>query len=98
MMLIQPGSAAHGLNLQKGPGHDVAWFDLCWSRELYEQTIGRLSRQGQAQVVRSHHLMCVDTADEFVYDCLQDKGAGQERLFRYIRAARARAQEMKLAA
>lgn len=90
LLFIQPGGAAHGLNMQKGPGHDVAWFDLCWSRELYEQLIGRLNRQGQRQIVRSHHLMCVGTADEIVYDCLQDKGAGQERLFKYIRAARAR--------
>jgi len=90
MMLIQPGSAAHGLNLQKGPGHDASLFDPIWSRELYEQLIGRLARQGQKNVVRVHHLMCVDTADEVVYDCLEDKGAGQDRLFEYIRAARAR--------
>lgn len=90
MLFIQPGGAAHGLNMQKGPGHDVAWFDLCWSRELYEQTIGRLARQGQARVVRSHHLTAVGTADELVYDALQDKGAGQDRLFEYIRLARAR--------
>lgn len=89
-LLIQPGSAAHGLNLQKGPGHDCAWFDLCWSRELYEQTIGRLARQGQKRLVRSHHITCVGTADEIVYDCLQDKGEGQERLFRFIKEARAR--------
>ncbi len=90
LLFIQPGGAAHGLNMQKGPGHDVAWFDLCWSRELYEQTIGRLARQGQAQVVRSHHLMAVGTADEIVYDALQDKGEGQDRLFEYIRLARKR--------
>lgn len=90
MLFIQPGGAAHGLNMQKGPGHDVAWFDLCWSRELYEQTIGRLARQGQARVVRSHHLTAVGTADELVYEALQDKGEGQDRLFEYIRQARAR--------
>lgn len=90
ILFIQPGGAAHGLNLQKGPGHDVAWFDLCWSRELYEQTIGRLARQGQAQVVRSHHITAVGTADEYVYDALQDKGEGQDRLFEFIREARAR--------
>jgi len=91
MLLIQPGSAGHGLNLQKGPARDIAWFDLCWSRELYEQTIGRLARQGQANVIRSHHLMAVDTADELVYDALQNKGEGQDRLFAYIRQAAARA-------
>lgn len=90
LLFIQPGGAAHGLNMQKGPGHDIAWFDLCWSRELYEQTIGRLARQGQAQKVRSHHLMAVGTADELVYDALQNKGEGQDRLFAYIREARKR--------
>lgn len=90
LLFIQPGGAAHGLNMQKGPGHDIAWFDLCWSRELYEQTIGRLARQGQAQKVRSHHLTAVGTADELVYDALQDKGEGQDRLFAYIREARKR--------
>ena len=90
LLFMQPGGAAHGLNMQKGPGHDVSFFDLCWSRELYEQLIGRVARQGQKQIVRVHHLTCVGTADEIVYQCLQDKGAGQERLFKYIRAARAR--------
>lgn len=90
LLFIQPGGAAHGLNMQKGPGHDMAFFDLCWSRELYEQVVGRLSRQGQKEVVRVHHLTCVGTADEIVYQCLEDKGAGQERLFKYIREARRR--------
>lgn len=99
--LVQPGSAGHGLNLQKGPGRDLAIFDPLWSRELYEQFIGRLARQGQEQLVRVHQLMCLGTADEIVYDCLEDKGAGQERLFQYIREARARMNrrtEWKLAA
>lgn len=90
LLAMQAAGTAHGLNLQKGPGHDLAWFDLCWSRELYEQLIGRLARQGQREVTRSHHLMCIGTADEIVYECLQDKGEGQRRLFEYIRAARAR--------
>lgn len=90
MLLINPGSAAHGLNMQKGPGHDVAFFDLVWSRELYEQVIGRLARQGQKQLVRVHHLLVVGSADELVYDTLVDKGAGQERLFNFIRAMQRR--------
>lgn len=94
LLFIQPGGAAHGLNMQKGPGHDIAWFDLCWSRELYEQTIGRLARQGQRQKVRSHHLMAVGTADELVYEALQNKGEGQDRLFAYIREARKRIDAM----
>ena len=95
MLLIQPGSAAHGLNLQKGPGHDLAIFDPFYSRELYEQLIGRLARQGQKDVVRVHQQTCVGTADEYVYECLEDKDRGQQRLFKYIRAARARFERTK---
>lgn len=90
MLLINPGSAAHGLNMQKGPGHDVAFFDLVWSRELYEQVIGRIARQGQKQLVRVHHLLVLGSADELVYDTLIDKGEGQERLFNFIRAMQSR--------
>ncbi|HLP67884.1 MAG TPA: SNF2-related protein [Rhizobium sp.] len=95
MLLINPGSAAHGLNMQKGPGHDVAFFDLVWSRELYEQVIGRVARQGQRQLVRVHHLLVLGSADELVYDTLRDKGEGQERLFRFIRAMQRRIEKRK---
>lgn len=89
-LFIHPASAGHGLNMQKGPGHDLVFFDIPWSRELYEQIIGRLARQGQLDVVRVHHLMVTGTADEAVYDALQYKGWTQDRLFEYIRAARKR--------
>lgn len=90
MLLVHPASAGHGLNLQKGPGHDIAIFDPFYSRELYEQVIGRLARQGQKQLVRVWQITCVDTYDELVYECLEDKHRGQQRLFKFIRKARAR--------
>lgn len=90
MLLVHPASAGHGLNLQKGPGHDIAIFDPFFSRELYEQVIGRLARQGQRKLVRVWKLVCVDTYDEMVYECLEDKHRGQQRLFKFIREARAR--------
>lgn len=90
MLLVHPASAGHGLNLQKGPGHDVVIFDPFYSRELYEQVIGRLARQGQQKLVRVWQMTCVDTYDEMVYECLEDKHKGQERLFKFIRQARAR--------
>lgn len=95
MLLINPGSAAHGLNMQKGPGHDIAFFDLVWSRELYEQVIGRLARQGQKKLVRVHHLLVLGSADELVYDTLIDKGEGQQRLFNFIRAMQRRIRKRK---
>jgi len=106
LLLIHPASAGHGLNMQKGPGHDLAFFDLCWSRELYEQIIGRLARQGQKKVVRVWHQVvrraddgvkrsryAADermTADEIVMRALADKGAGQDALFRFIKDIRKR--------
>jgi hypothetical protein len=90
MLLIHPGAAGHGLNMQKGPGHDIAFFDLPWSRELYEQVIGRLARQGQRLPVRVHHQLVRSTIDELVYAALQDKGAGQEKMLRFIMDVRRR--------
>jgi hypothetical protein len=90
MLLIHPASAGHGLNMQKGPGHDLYFFDIPWSRELYEQIIGRLARQGQKRIVRVYHALVRDTLDEIVLQALNDKGAGQEALFRYIKRIRDR--------
>lgn len=104
MLLIHPASAGHGLNMQKGPGHDLVFFDLCWSRELYEQIIGRIDRQGQAKLVRVHHQLIRGTVDELVLGALQDKGAGQEAMMRFIMdvrnriAARQHEQEWRMAA
>lgn len=111
LLLIHPASAGHGLNMQKGKGHDLVYFDIPWSRELYEQLIGRLARQGQKKVVRVWHLVVrrrqtgakltkrqaedAMTADEIVMQALADKGAGQDRLFRLIRDIRARAKVVK---
>ena len=44
--IIHPASAGHGLNLQAG-GSTLIWFGITWSLELYQQTNGRLWRQGQ---------------------------------------------------
>jgi SNF2 family DNA or RNA helicase len=90
MLLVHPASAGHGLNLQKGPGHDLVFYEPIYSRELFEQTIGRLARQGQKKLVRVWKMIAVDTYDELVYDMLEDKRRGQERLFAFIREARLR--------
>ncbi len=84
MLALNPGSAAHRLNIQYAPGRDIYFFDLPWSRELYEQTIGRLARQGQRFVVRVWHALVKDSMDEIVKIGLQNKGEGQERLKQYI--------------
>lgn len=64
ILLVHPQSAGHGLNMQKGPGHNLAFFDMFWSGELYQQIIKRIARQGQQKVVRVHHLLTRGTHDE----------------------------------
>ena len=83
--LISPASAGHGLNLQDG-GHILIWYSMIWSLELYQQTNGRLHRQGQKSVVSIHHIICKDTIDEDVIAALERKDTTQSKLIEAVRA------------
>ena len=83
--LIHPMSAGHGLNLQSG-GSILVWFGLTWSLELYQQTIGRLYRQGQTNSVIIHHIVSKDTIDERVMLALKNKEVNQDALMRAVKA------------
>lgn len=52
---IHPASAGHGLNLQFG-GHNMFWYHMTWSAELYIQTCKRLARPGQRNPVYSRRI------------------------------------------
>ncbi len=84
MLLAHPASAGHGLNLQAG-GSILVWFGLDWSLELYQQTIGRLHRQGQARPVRNVRLIIKDTFDRRVLDVLASKGDTLDALLSAVR-------------
>lgn len=86
MLLVHPASVGHGLNMQYGPGHDIYFFDLCWSYELYYQLYRRLHRQGQALRVRVHLPQMIGTADEVIAARLEAKEDAQEALFMWIKA------------
>jgi len=76
MLLLHPMSAGHGLNLQYNPnGNKIVFLSLPWSLELYEQTLGRLHRGGQAQTVWCYVLICDKTIDERIWQSLKDKRA-----------------------
>ena len=79
MLLCHPASAGYGLNLQAG-SHIMVWFGLPWSLENYQQSIGRLHRQGQEHPVICHHIICKDTIDERVLTALHSKDATQRSL------------------
>lgn len=72
-------SIGHGLNLQDGGNH-ILHFGLGWSLEVYDQSVGRLSRQGNKKSVINKHLICKGTVEEFVLERLQNKSITQEAL------------------
>lgn len=85
LLLAHPKSAGHGLNMQNG-GHDLVWFGMNWSLELYAQMNKRLHRSGQTQRVTVHHLMARGTLDATVLERLSTKASVQDLLFQRAKA------------
>jgi SNF2 family DNA or RNA helicase len=86
LLLVQPASAAHGLNLQGACNH-VAWHTLTWDFELYDQLIRRVRRQGQKERrVFVHHIMASGTIDEVILMVLKSKDRGQQALFTALKS------------
>lgn len=79
ILLFQPASTCHGLNMQKG-GHTLIWYSLPWSLEHYIQTNKRIHRQGQTQPVIIHHLLTRHTIDDKVLKRLTQKDAMEQHL------------------
>lgn len=86
VLLIQPASAGHGLNLQKGPGHTMIWFTIPWSLEEYQQTNARLYRQGQQNNVTIYRLFTKGTLDTKVANAIKGKAMTQDGLLDAIKA------------
>lgn len=84
MLLMHPQSGGHGLNMQAG-GHNIAFFDIPWSLELFQQYVGRLARQGQKEVVVVQLLVAAGTLDEAVHQAISTKSDAQEQLFRILK-------------
>ncbi len=85
LLLAQPASMGHGLNLQSG-GHIIVWYGLNWSLELYQQANARLYRQGQKQGVIIHRLVTKGTVDEEVIKRLESKDVTQNSLLDALKA------------
>lgn len=97
MLLMHPQSGGHGLNLQKGPGHHIVFFDLIWSLELNLQLVGRLARQGQKNPVIVWLLTAIGTMDETVADSVRAKEDGQDRFFAKLKRMIAKYRKQKAA-
>ena len=72
VLLVHPASAGHGLNLQRG-GSNMIFASLTWSREMYDQVIARLYRQGQLERVFVHRVVMPDTVDVRICYALDHK-------------------------
>ena len=79
VLLAQPQSVAHGLNLQGTEG-TVIWHSLTWNLEDHEQFIRRVWRQGQKHRVIVHHIIAENTIDEVIMKTLRAKDKTQRAL------------------
>jgi SNF2 family DNA or RNA helicase len=86
LLLANPASAGHGLNLQSG-GHIAVWFSPTWNLEYYEQANKRLHRRGQTETVTIQHIIVKGTIDEKITrSVLKNKKACQDSLLEAVRA------------
>ncbi|MCI4659644.1 DEAD/DEAH box helicase [Cryobacterium zhongshanensis] len=84
VMLLQPASAGHGLNLQDG-GHTLIWYTLPDSLEHYQQTNARLARMGQLHPVQIWRLITKGTRDAKMPGVLARKKLVQDGLLDAVR-------------
>lgn len=81
VLLGQPASVAHGLNLQNAGNH-VIWHSLIWNFEHYDQFNRRIRRQGQKHdTVYVHHIIARNTVDELKLAAMNNKFRTQKDLF-----------------
>ena len=84
VLVANPQSAAHGLNLQHG-GNNVLWYSLTYNWEDYEQFNARLDRMGQKNTVVISLLMADNTIDHLVLSVLDGRGSEDTSLFTLMR-------------
>jgi SNF2 family DNA or RNA helicase len=86
LLLAQADAIYHGLNLQEGGAHHLAWFGLTWDYEVYYQTVRRLLRQGQqASRVFVHHLLIRDSVDEDMLASIRAKHKHQREVLAQLK-------------
>jgi SNF2 family DNA or RNA helicase len=79
ILLAHPASAGHGLNLQHG-GHNICWFTLPYSLEMWKQANGREVRHGQKSPWVTAHILMAGKSDAYVLGLLHRKAAVEDAL------------------
>ena len=85
VMLLQPQSCGHGINIQDG-GHTLVWYTVPDSLESYIQVNGRLNRQGQKNPVMIHHLLTANTVDSKLLRNIERKDTSERALLEAVSA------------
>ncbi len=85
--LLHPMSAGHGLNLQESGCSLMVFFSTPFSVEAYQQTVGRIYRQGQKSgTVTIMHIMAEGTIDGQIMKALDRGNTTQAALIEAVRA------------
>jgi SNF2 family DNA or RNA helicase len=85
LLIAQTAAAAHGLNLQEGPGHAVCNFALTWNFEHYDQFMRRVWRTGQKRTTFLYRLYAVGTVDQDMIKALWLKKMTQNGVFEALK-------------
>lgn len=85
LLLANPASAGHGLNLQEG-GHIGVWYSPTFDLELWLQANTRLDRPGQTHPVTFYHLHVIATIEDRVTRRILEKDVSQKRILEAVRA------------
>lgn len=90
VLFVHPASAGHGLNMQGCDEADcIVWFTPTWDRELYDQLIARLRRQGtKLKRLYVHRIVGLNTVDFAVLRALRSKDKTQRALLGALRTYR----------
>lgn len=79
VLLANPASVGHGLNMQEGQAAHLVWFTLPDDFDIYDQTNRRLRRQGsKVETVFAHRILARDTVDMAKIKMLAQKGMNQK--------------------
>jgi len=79
VLLVQYQAGAMGLNLQKA--NKIIYFSLPERSELFEQSKKRIHRIGQDKKCFYYVMMCKDSVEEDIYECLQQRKDYTDYLF-----------------
>lgn len=85
VLMLHPAGAGHGLDGLQHGGHTMAAVELFPDWELYQQTVSRLDRSGQAHQVSVHHIVAPGTRDDRISRILADREADQGRIIEALR-------------